>query len=76
MQVSLSADRAWQRWIGSSWTSWVDRGCPGGTPQGSNRAELNAFSIEATRVKSRFVNRYDPIAASQGLRSSWTAADI
>jgi hypothetical protein len=64
LRLSLDADRHFQ-----SWMSFVAlNGCPGRAPHNSDYSGATAMSSQASVAKQRFVDLWNLVAASNGLR--------
>jgi hypothetical protein len=70
IQYSLDSNHEYQSWMSEN----PGTVCPRtGT---ASRTRGDASSSRATAAKEAFVSAYNPVAASNGLKSNWTAQDI
>jgi hypothetical protein len=71
LQLSLDADRHFQTWM----SSVAPNPCTGHAPHNADYSAGNATSSRATMAKQRFVDLWNLVAASNGLRQ-YHAADF
>jgi hypothetical protein len=70
IQYSLNSNYQYQSWMNDN-TGTV---CPRRST--TSKVQGDASSGQATSAKEAFIRAYNPVAASNGLKSDWTAQDI
>ncbi len=78
LEHSIEADRHFSDWMVyvSDYYYTPPYGCYGQPPHNADYEQAMSESALATSAKQQLVSAFDPLAASVGLRSDWTEADI